>query len=264
MKGWFRPTPKASASEKVYNGGMTQGLLPFFGHLEEFRRRLIVCLAAIGAGAAFSFFYIDEMMALLLQPVRPLVGQIYFFSPTDAFVTKVKVALLAGLLIASPLIVCQFWLFVSPAMHEREKRALLPVVFITSFLFLTGALFSFFQVIPVALDFLIGQQTFYLRPLVSIQEYLGFISGMMIAFGVSFNLPVFIMALVLSGLVTFKTLQLYQRHIIVLIFIAAAVLTPGPDIASQLMLGAPLIFLFQISLLAAWLVERSQKKKKTL
>ena len=113
----------------------------------------------------------------------------------------------------------------------------------------------------MTLNFLIGQQTPYLKPLVSMNEYLGFLSGMMIAFGFAFNLPVLIMALVATGVVTVKTLNHYHRHILVLIFIAAAVLTPGPDIASQMMLAIPLLVLFEVSLLAGWIVQKTKKGK---
>lgn len=240
---------------------MAQNLLSFIGHLEEFRKRLLISLAAIIAGTLFCFFYVDEILHILTGPIRSQIGQIYFFSPSDAFVIKIKAALLAGLLIASPLVICELWLFISPAMYPREKKALLPVVFIVSFLFIIGALFSFFTVLPMTLGFLIGQQTDFLKPMLSMNEYLGFLSGMMIGFGFAFNLPVFIVALVASGFVKVRTLNYYHRHIIVLIFIAAAVLTPGPDIASQMMLAIPLLFLFEFSLLAGWLVEKAKKKE---
>ena len=125
-----------------------------------------------------------------------------------------------------------------------------------------GAIFSFVAVLPMTLNFLIGQQTDYLRPLVSMNEYFSFLTGMMLAFGFAFNLPVFIVAFVASGFVSVKTLNQYQRHIIVFIFIAAAVLTPGPDIASQLMLAVPLLVLFELSVAAGWFVENMRKGKR--
>ena len=229
--------------------------MTFGGHLEEFRKRLLVSLAAIGAAALFCFFYVDEILGVLIAPIRPQIGQIYFFSPTEAFVIKVKAALLAALVIASPLVVCQLWLFLSPGMYAREKKAAFFVVFLISFLFAAGALFSFAAVLPMALNFLIGQQTEYLRPLVSMSEYLGFLTGMVIAFGFAFNFPVFVTALVAAGVVRVKTLNLYQRHIAVFIFIAAAVLTPGPDIASQLLLAFPLVLLFALGVAGAKVIE---------
>ncbi len=236
-------------------------LLSFIGHLEEFRKRIIISLVGVGAATLFCFFFIDEILNILMKPISSQIGEIYFFSPADAFVVKVKAALLAGLLIASPLVVCEFWLFLSPGLYAKEKKALLPVVFIISFLFITGALFCFFTVLPMTLGFLISQQTAYLKPMVSMSEYLGFLSGMMLAFGFAFNLPVFVVALVASGFVRVKTLNQYQRHIIVFIFIAAAVLTPGPDIASQMMLAIPLLVLFEFSVAAGWVVELMRKRK---
>ena len=242
---------------------MTQQLLTFFGHLEEFRKRLFISLAAVAAGTLFCFCYVDEILNILVLPIRSQIGQIYFFSPSDAFVIKIQAALLAGLVIASPLVICELWLFISPAMYAREKKAMLPVIFTVSFLFLIGALFAFFNVLPMTLHFLIGQQTDFLKPMVSMHEYLGFLSGMLIAFGFAFNLPVFVVALVASRFVKVKTLNYYHRHIIVVIFIAAAVLTPGPDIASQMMLAIPLLALFEFSLLAGWIVEKAKKGKRT-
>ena len=242
---------------------MAQNLLSFIGHLEEFRRRLLLSLTAVMAGALFCFVFIDEILSLLMGPIHAHIGQIYFFSPTDAFVIKIKAALLAGFLIASPLIYCELWLFISPALLPHEKRAVIPVIFSTSFLFLAGAIFSFFTVLPMTLDFLIGQQTEYLKPMVSMNEYIGFLSSMVIAFGFAFNLPVIVVSAVAVGFVKVKTLNHYHRHVIVAIFIAAAVLTPGPDIASQLMLGLPMLVLFEISLAASWFVERMREGKKS-
>ncbi len=239
---------------------MAQNLLSFSGHLDEFRRRLLISLAAVAAAAAFCFVFIDEVMAVLFAPIRPHLGELYFFSPTDAFVIKIKAALLAGFVIASPLVFCQLWLFISPALHAKEKRALLPVVFVMSFLFLAGALFCFFSVLPLTLDFLIRQQTAYLKPMLSMNEYMGFLSGMVMAFGIAFNLPLAVVALVALGFARVATLNRFQRHVIVLIFIGAAVLTPGPDIATQLLLAVPLVLLFEMSIAASWIVEVLSKR----
>lgn len=242
---------------------MTQKpLLTFFQHLEELRRRILTALAALTAASLACFFYIDKILLILTGPIRSQLDQMYFFSPADAFVIKIKAALLTGCLISSPVILAQFWLFMSPGLHPKEKRMVLPLAFITSGFFIAGAVFSFVSVLPTTLEFLIGQQTEFLKPMVSMTEYISFVSGMMIAFGIAFNLPVFILALAATGFVRAESLNRYQRHAVVFIFITSAILTPGPDIASQLMLAVPLTVLFEISVLGAWLMELFRRKKK--
>lgn len=228
----------------------------FFEHLEELRRRLFIALGAVLAGAGFGYFFSDRALTYLLRPIRTEIGQAYFFSPAEALVVKLKVALLLGVLAAAPVLFWQFWQFISPALFRNEKQFFLGLVVVTSALFLAGAFFCFYGVLPVALRFLVGMQSDVLQPMISITEYLSFLAGMSVAFGIAFNLPVVILGLVKAGVLNSRMLGHYQRHAIVLIFIAAAVLTPGPDIASQLLLAAPLLVLFEGSVLLAGIFEK--------
>ena len=242
----------------------SEGSQTFIGHLDEFRWRLIVCLTTVAVFSVICYFYSDPLLRFITSPIRLRVPEIYFFSPAEAFVVKVKTALLGGFLAASPVILTQLWLFVSPGLYGNEKKAVFPLVFITSFLFLTGSAFCFFKVMPAALDFLLSMQTDFYKPMVSMTEYVSFLSGMLFAFGVAFNLPVFVLAAVASGALSVKTLNTYQRHVIVLLFIVSAVLTPSPDIASQFMLAVPLVLLFEISVGVAVLVEAARQRKRKL
>lgn len=226
--------------------------LPFFEHLDELRRRLLIALGATGLSAVAGYVFSEKALRFAL---RPLGEQVYFFQPQEAFVLRIKMALLLGVLIASPVILSQFWLFVSPALRVQERKAVAPLAGITSFLFLAGAAFCFFCVMPVAMKFLVGMQTNFLRPLISASEYISFLSTMLLAFGVAFNVPVFLVALVAAGVTTSRALAKARRQAIVLIFITAAVLTPGPDIASQLLLAIPLYLLYELSLVAARALE---------
>lgn len=230
--------------------------LTFLEHLEELRRRLLVCLAAVGMASAAGYFFSERAIRFLVGPLKAQTDAVYFFSPTEAFTLKVKVALLLGLAAAAPVILGELWLFVAPALHEKEKKVFLPLVFISSILFFTGVVFCFFIAMPFALKFLVGMQSDFLKPLLSVSEYMGFLFGMMLAFGIAFNMPLLILALVFLGFLDVERLNRYQRHVIVLIFIAAAVLTPGPDVASQMMLAVPLLVLFEISVLGAKLIAR--------
>ena len=234
----------------------------FLEHLDELRRRLWVAVLALSAASCVSLFYADKLLEWVMRPARTEIASLYFFTPSDAFAVKIKLALLSGFLVSSPVILGQFWLFVSPAMHAHERKAVPPFIAFTSALFLTGAAFSFFKVLPMTLHFLIGLQTEGLRPLLSVNEYLSFVSLMVIAFGIAFDLPVFVLILVWTGVLNTQVLNQFQRQMIVLIFIAAAVLTPGPDVSSQLMLAVPLLVLYEVSVLLAFFVSALRRRKR--
>lgn len=234
----------------------------FFEHLNELRQRLIISLTAFFICVLPTMVYSNRLMAWLVAPLVREVPSVYFFSPADAFVVKIKISLLAATILSSPVIFGQLWLFVSPALHGNEKKMVLPLIAVTTSLFVLGALFSFYAILPVTLHFLIGMQSEFMKPLVSVSEYISFLTSMVFAFGVAFNLPVFILAMVGVGFVNTKMLFQFQRWAIVLIFILAAILTPGPDIASQLLLAIPLVILFEISVAAAWVLEKIKKRKR--
>ena len=220
----------------------------------------MLSLLAVGAASLGSFYYSDKILKILAEPITRVVPQVYFFSPADAFVVKIKVSLLAGLLFASPVVCGEFWGFVSPALYPSEKKWIPLLALVTSGFFLLGVLFAFYEVIPAALGFFLNQQTDFLKPMVSLSEYVSFLSGMLLAFGAAFNLPVVLVGAVLAGVLSVKTLNAFHKHAIVLIFVAAAILTPTPDVASQLILAIPLLCLFELSIGAAWAVEFLKKR----
>ena len=233
----------------------------FFEHLDELRKRLLIALTAVGVCSVVSYAFSDRLLNFLLKPIQQEIGQLYFFTPQEAFVVKIKIALLSGFLVALPVVLWQLWLFISPALHVNEKKAAWPLVIVTTSLFVSGVLFAFFLVLPVAFKFLLSMETEFLKPMISVSEYIDFLNSMLLAFGISFNMPVFVMAFVLSGMVDAETLNRYQKHAIVLIFIAAAILTPGPDIASQFLLAIPLLILFEISVLGAFLIKKRKPNR---
>jgi sec-independent protein translocase protein TatC len=229
-----------------------------FGHFEEFRARLLSCVGAVLVTSAASFYYSDALLKALSSPIRRLTSEVYFFSPADAFTVKVKVSLLAGAVLGAPWLCWQGWSYLSPGLLPAEKKWVLPFALVTAVFFLLGVLFAFYAVTPPALGFLLGQATDFFRPMLSMNEYISFLSAMLLAFGAAFDLPVVIVALVWTGLVSARTLNRYHRHAIVLIFVGAAILTP-PDAASMLLLALPLCLLFELSLAGAWTVERLRK-----
>lgn len=242
---------------------MTSASMTFAEHLAELRRRVILALIALGAAAVFCYLYSDQLLSWLTRPLTASVGQLYFFSPQEAFVVRVKAALLGGFLISCPWIFAQLWLFVSPGLKEGERRLIAPLTAMTTVLFAAGAAFSYGVVMPVALKFMLSMGSDILRPMISVSEYLSFISTMMIAFGIAFNLPVVILGAVAAGVLTPAMLSSHRRHAIVLAFIAAAVLTPGPDVASQVLLALPLLFLYEVSVWGAKIIApRRQRTAK--
>lgn len=227
----------------------------FFDHLQELRRRLFWSLGAFLFCALLSYSWSDRLLRILTAPIRSEVGQIYFFSPPDAFLVRLKVAFFAGLVMASPVIISQIWLFVSPGLTATEKKTVYPLIFLTSFLFLAGCLFAFAWVLPFALRFFMGFQTEFLQPQIYITHYVSFVSSLAVSFGLAFNLPVFIMAFSALGLVDARRLGRYRKHAFLLAFVAASVLTP-PDVLSQILLGLSLVFLFEASLVGARFFDR--------
>lgn len=193
--------------------------------------------------AAFPF--VDHILAWLAEPV----GHFIFTAPSEAFFLHLKVAFFVGSLCALPVWMFQAWGFTGRALKLREKtviRTIFPAAFV---LFLLGAALALFVVIPAAVHFLLNYSSSVLRPLISLSEYLSFIFWMVLGFGLFFQLPLVVIGLCHMGVIHPDTLAQYRRHVIVAIFIVAAVLTPGPDVFSQTVLAVPSYLLFEVSLL---------------
>lgn len=215
-------------------------------HVAELRRRLVIALCAFFTCFLASLIYSDRLMAWLIQPAARYTGPLYFFSPSDAFVAQVQLAALAGLLISLPVLLTQMWLFAAPALYEREKHLIIPLAAASTALFLTGAALAFFCVVPWTYRFLLGFQSAVLKPMIGITQYMGFMSSMALSFGIAFEMPLVVLALVRMGWIHTRMLAQYRRHVWVVISILAAVLTP-PDVISMLMLLVPLVGLYELS-----------------
>ncbi|MBN1932814.1 MAG: twin-arginine translocase subunit TatC [Desulfobacterales bacterium] len=234
--------------------------IPFTGHLEELRKRLIVCFWAIGVGFCISYVFKEKLFALLSQPLIAVMGagdQLVFTGLPEAFFTYLKVAFLSGLLLSVPVILYQFWMFVAPGLYEKEKRLLVPVVFLSSFFFLGGALFGYFIVFPYGFKFFLGFASEIIRPLPSMREYLSFASKLLIAFGLIFELPLVITFLAKLGIVSVEFLKKNRKYALLLFFIVAALITP-PDVVTQIMMALPLMVLYEISILGAKMFGRKK------
>jgi len=234
--------------------------MPLTAHLEELRTRIIRSLLATGLAFGVCYYFADGLFAFLIRPLialRPDQSLIIGTGVTEAFFTKLKVSFIAALFVASPVIFFQAWRFVAPGLYDSEKRLATPFAVAGSAFFVLGASFCYWVVLPVGFQFFLAEYvSIAVAPQIRITEYLSFTSRMLLAFGITFELPVVTFFLARLGIVTHRTLLGAGRYAIVVIFIVAAVLTPGPDVASQLLMAAPLLVLYGLSIIVAWMVAR--------
>lgn len=236
--------------------------LPFTAHLEELRKRLIICFSAVGIGFVISYIFSKSLFEILMQPLltaMPPEEKLIYTGLPEAFFTYLKVAFLTGILLAVPVIMYQLWIFIAPGLYKKEKRLLMPIVFLSSLFFLGGALFGYFVVFPFGFKFFMGFSSDYVRPLPSMKEYLGFSAKLLFAFGIVFELPLFITFLARLGIVDTKFLKAKRKYAILLFFVFAAILTP-PDVITQVMMAGPLIILYEVSIVGAKLFGKKKTK----
>jgi sec-independent protein translocase protein TatC len=227
--------------------------LPFTGHLEELRKRLILCFIAVGIGFVLCYGFKEMLFEILTHPLisvmKPGDGLIFTNLP-EAFFTYLKVSLLAGIMLASPVIIYQFWIFVGPGLYEKERHVLMPIIFLSTLFFVGGSLFGYFVVFPFGFKFFLGFATETIRPLPSMKEYLSFSSKLLLAFGLSFELPLVLTFLAKLGIVSVDFLKKNRKYAILIFFAGAAILTP-PDVVTQVLLALPLMILYELSIFGA-------------
>ena len=237
--------------------------LPFTAHLEELRSRLIVCFIAVGIGFAICYGFKETLFDILVAPLTSVMqtgDKIIFTGLPEAFFTYLKVAFLAGIFLAAPVILYEFWMFVAPGLYKKERRILMPIVILSAFFFVGGALFGYFVVFPWGFKFFLGFATETIRPLPSMREYLGFSSKLLIAFGLAFELPIVLTFMARIGLVTVEFLAKNRKYALLLFFVGAAILTP-PDVVTQIMMALPLMALYELSILGARIFGKKKRRR---
>lgn len=217
---------------------------PLRDHLQEFRKRLIICLVVVAIAALACYNYVDDIIALLSGPA----GKLYFMNPSEVFFTYMEIALYAGILFTLPVLLYEVWAFVAPALWPEERRAVLVILPTAVILFYVGLVFAYYLVIPAAVTFFMGFATQTLQPMFSLESYLSFILALTLPFGFIFELPLIVVFLAKNGLVTGDFLKGKRKILIVIAFIFAAVVSPTTDIFTQTMIAVPLIVLYEISL----------------
>ncbi len=214
-------------------------------HLEELRTRLIRVLAAVAAGTVIVWSWSGEFLSFMARPVGGLV----FLAPTEAFLTRFRVAMFGGFLLALPIVLYEAWAFTACALGERLRRSIALVLPASYLLFVTGVLLAVFWVVPTATHFLLAYGSDDVRPLLSAGAYMEFVETLGLAFGAVFQLPLVLLLLNRLGIVQREALAGKRRVAYFLGFVLAAVMTPGPDVISQLSLAVPIALLFELSLL---------------
>jgi len=235
--------------------------MPLTAHLEELRWRLIKSIGAVGVAFAGCYYFAELLFAFLTHPLLAFQAgpvQLIGTGVVEAFFTKLKVSLIAAIFVASPALLYQSWAFVAPGLYEHERKYVVPFVVFGTFFFVAGAAFCYSLVFPVGFAFFIEEyKSIGVQPSIRISEYLSFSARMLLAFGVTFELPVISFFLARMGVITHHTLLHSLRYAIVIIFIVAAILTPGPDVASQLLMAGPLLALYALSIGVAYVFARA-------
>lgn len=227
--------------------------IPLIKHIEELRKRIIYSLLAIILTSAISYFYKETILLSFVRHIEKAV----FLTPHEAFVSYLKLSLLCGILIASPFLIYEIWAFIWSAFKPIEKKHILTYGISSFFLFSLGCLFGYFLGLPLSIDFLLGFKSELLLPMISIGKYITFTWMLILVLGILFELPLIILFVTNLGLISTQQLSSKRRHIIVIIFIMAAILSP-PDIFTQLLVALPLYILFELSILLAKLAERKK------
>ena len=229
--------------------------LSLTGHLEELRYRLLVSLITVGVCFAALYPFSETLLTLVHLPIQD--EQLYMLSPAEAFIVHLKLAIFGAIVLSVPMLLYQIWAFVAPGLYPNEKEYALPFVFVATGFFLLGGLFAYFVMLPFALKFLIGFGGALIQPMISVTNYVSFVTMTMLVFGVVFELPVILVFLAKMGIVTPTHLRGFRRYAIVGAFIIGAILTP-PDVVSQAMLAGPLLVLYELSI---WACEWFAKPK---
>lgn len=225
--------------------------LPLTAHLEELRKRLIRVMVVLGIGFGVCYTFKDWSFQVITRPlveVLPQHSSLIYTGLPEAFFIHMKIAFFASLFLTSPYTLFQIWKFISPGLYAKEKKYVIPFVISSTLLFVGGVLFGYFIALPPAFKFFVSFSTDALKPMVSFREYLGLTLKFLLAFGLSFELPVFMFFLTKLGIVDAAVLARQRRYAILVIFIAAAVLTPSPDVLSQILMAVPLMLLYEVSI----------------
>lgn len=235
--------------------------MPLTAHLEELKTRLIRVLIVVGIGFGVCYLFKDWSFKVITKPLvdaMPAQSSMIFTGLPEAFFIHMKIAFFASLFLTAPYTLFEIWRFVSPGLYRDEKKYVLPFLFFSTLLFGGGVLFGYYIALPPAFAFFVSFSTDFLKPMISFREYLSLTLKFLLAFGLCFEMPVFMFFLAKLGVVNSKMLAKQRRYAILIIFIAAAILTPSPDALSQVIMAIPLMVLYEVSIVVAKFARRGK------
>ncbi|HYG97941.1 MAG TPA: twin-arginine translocase subunit TatC [Terriglobales bacterium] len=241
--------------------------MSFLAHLEELRRRIIWSVLWIAAGFGVCWWFHEKIFALMQQPILFALHQngidqkLAYLNPTEPFNMYLKVSLIAGIFVACPFVLYQVWAFISPGLYRHEKKYVFPFMLFTPGLFLAGGYFGYKVVYPNALNFLVdfGKQ---FQPMITVTEYTDLFLVIVLGLGIIFEMPILAFFLSLMGVISAGWMWKNLRYAILAIFIIAAVITPTSDIMNMCVFAAPMIALYLVSIVVAWMVNPKRRKAK--
>jgi sec-independent protein translocase protein TatC len=239
------------------------GRMSFLDHLDELRRRLVAAALSLAVGTLVAFFFIERIFTFIMRPLYeklPAGSKLIYTEPTEAFMLYVKIALLAGVVIAAPLIMWQLWLFIAPGLYAHEKRFAGPFILMATVCFVGGAAFNHYVVFPLAWVFLASFSNDYMTMMPRIEPIFSLYAMMMLAMGLVFEMPAVILVMARMGLVTAGFLWRNVKYAILIIFIAAAVITPTGDMVTQSLMAGPMIGLYFLSIGLAGMFGKRRRK----
>ena len=238
------------------------GKMSFLDHLDELRRRLVACALSLAAGTVVAVVFIDRIFDFIMRPLYeklPKGSTLIYTEPTEAFMLKVKIALLAGLVFGAPLIMWQLWLFIAPGLYAREKRFAVPFIIMASGLFVGGAAFNHYVLFPLAWAFLGSFSNDYMMFMPRIEPVFSLYAMLAVAMGGIFEMPAVVLVLARMGVVTAGFLWRHVKYAVLIIFIAAAVITPTGDMITQSLMAGPMIVLYFLSILLALIFGKKRR-----
>jgi len=246
---------RAAVSERAELPGMS-----LMEHLDELRKRIVHSAAYLAVGFFVSWFFRDRLVGFIQAPLNRIGKSMVFTHPMDPLNLDLQVALVAGAILSSPFILYQVWLFIAPGLYQRERRFVVPFMAATVGLFLGGASFGYFYVLPGALKILIVDFGHNFTSMVTIEDYTGFFRSIILGLGISFELPILIFFLAMFGIVSPKFLWKNIRYAILAVFIVAAIICPSPDPWTMCIYAVPMLALYLIGIGVAWWVHPSRRK----
>lgn len=261
------------STDDVDQAAVDETRMSFLEHLSELRTRLRNAALVFLAAVIVSFIFVKKYFVFLTRPARQawelaLGGQpavFHFASPTEPFWVYTKIALIGALLAASPFVLWELWKFVAPGLYKKERRLVMAITVATAGCFLGGSIFGYLVLCTPALTYMFSFAEkfagFEIQPTIMMDELVGFMLAMLLGTGVAFELPIVLAVLGWIGLVTARQLWRFDKYALILSAVVGGVLTPGPDVLSQLLMAGPLFLLYNLSIVIVWLIERGRKKK---